>query len=221
MFDKVLIVEDQQSFNLSVKKTLEEMGMPHAHYAYYCDDALRQIKYALKVNDPYDLLITDLHFEEDERLQQLNGGAALVKAVKAIQPGIKILVFSAESKLAVIDHLLKELDIHAYVRKARRDVDELKKALAAIYQNRKYLSTGLRHSIRETNAYDFSDYDIVLIRLLSQGVLQKDIPFHLEKMQLKPSGLSSVEKRLNNMREALDFTKNEQLIAMCKDMGVI
>jgi two-component system capsular synthesis response regulator RcsB len=30
-----------------------------------------------------------------------------------------------------------------------------------------------------------------------------------------------VEKRLNLMRETLDFTKNEQLIAFCKDMGVI
>jgi hypothetical protein len=57
--------------------------------------------------------------------------------------------------------------------------------------------------------------------LLSNGVLQKDIPNHLQEKKIKPSGLSSVEKRLNYMKEVLSFKNNEQLIAFCKDIGVI
>jgi two-component system capsular synthesis response regulator RcsB len=221
MFKKVLIAEDHESSNISVRKTLEDFGIANRDYVYYCDDALMRVEKALSVQDPYDLLITDLHFEEDHCPQQIEGGVALIKAVRALQPEIKILVFSAESKTALIDMLFEELNINAYVRKARYDVTELKKALEAIESDKKHLSTGLRQTIREKNTYEFSNYDITIISLLSNGMMQKEIPNYLEKNQIKPSGLSSVEKRLNFMKEALDFTKNEQLIAFCKDIGVI
>jgi two-component system capsular synthesis response regulator RcsB len=64
-------------------------------------------------------------------------------------------------------------------------------------------------------------YSGLFICPLSKGMLQKDIPGYLLKHQIKPYGLSSVEKRLNYMKEALNFTKNEQLVAFCKDIGVI
>jgi hypothetical protein len=50
---------------------------------------------------------------------------------------------------------------------------------------------------------------------------QKDIPDYLQQHQIKPAGLSSIEKKLNHIREALNFTKNEQLVAFCKDKGII
>ena len=52
-------------------------------------------------------------------------------------------------------------------------------------------------------------------------MLQKDIPDYLVQHQIKPFGLSGVEKRLNYIREELNFTKNEQMVAFCKDVGVI
>jgi two-component system capsular synthesis response regulator RcsB len=52
-------------------------------------------------------------------------------------------------------------------------------------------------------------------------MLQKDIPDYLQQKEIKPSGLSSIEKRLNLMKESLGFTKNEQLVAYCKDFGLI
>ncbi len=218
---KVLIAEDHESANFSVRKTLEDLGISQPTYAYYCDDALLQVQHALSKNDPYDLLITDLSFEDDGRIQKLYGGMELIEATRNLQPNIKVLVFSGESKIAVIDQLFNELKINAFVRKARRDVEELKNALSAIEKNNNYISKTLQHSIKEKNTYNFNEYDITLISLLSQGVPQKEIPIHLENLQIKPSGLSSVEKRLNLMRETLGFNKNEQLIVFCKDMGVI
>ena len=167
------------------------------------------------------MLITDLSFEEDEIPQKIGSGTELIKAVKKLQPTIKVLVFSAESKGAIIDSLFKDLNINAFVRKARRDVTELKIAFDAICNNRTYLSASLRQSIQHSNAYEFKEFDILLVSLLSNGVLQKDIPNHLQAKKIKPSGLSSVEKRLNYMKEVLSFNNNEQLIAFCKDIGVI
>jgi two-component system capsular synthesis response regulator RcsB len=221
MLNKVLIAEDHESSNISIRKALEDFGVSGNDYVYYCDDALSRVSHAISNNMPYDLLITDLSFDEDETPQKISSGTELIKAVKEIQPGIKVLVFSAESRPATIDNLFKELNIDAFVRKARRDVTELKQALEAIFNKKIYLSTELRRSIQLSNTYEFKEYDIVLISSLSKGMLQKDIPGYLLKHQIKPYGLSSVEKRLNYMKEALNFTKNEQLIAFCKDIGVI
>lgn len=221
MFKKALIAEDHESISISVKKTLAELEVAHTDYVYYCDDAVMRIQKAMQSDEPYDLLVTDLSFEEDHRTQQILTGEALIKAVRKIQPSIKVLVFSAETKPAVIDQLFLDLRINGYVRKARNDAKELKMALADIYKGYRYLSTDIKQNIKEKNTYAFNDFDVVVISLLSNGTLQKDIPAYLKQHQIKPAGLSSVEKRLNSMKEALGFVKNEQLVAFCKDMGII
>jgi two-component system capsular synthesis response regulator RcsB len=221
MFKRVLIAEDHESISISVQKTLADLEIERTAYTYYCDDALMYIKKSLNEDEPYDLLITDLSFEEDHRPQQLAGGTELITAVRAVNPGLKVLVFSAENKPAVIDALFKDLGINAYVRKARHDAKELKLAIEAMSQNKTYLSADLRQTVKQKNAYEFSEFDITIISLLAQGTLQKDIPAYLQQNNIKPSGLSSVEKRLNLMKEMLDFSKNEQLVAYCKDFGII
>lgn len=221
MFKKVLIAEDHESSNISIRKALEDFGCFANDYVYYCDDAYKRVTQAIKAGDEYDLLITDLSFEEDEVSQKIGSGTELIKAVRELQPNIKVIVFSAESKGAIIDNLFKDLNINAFVRKARRDVTELKLAFEAINTQKTYLSAALRPSIQHSNAYEFKEFDIILISLLSKGMLQKDIPNHLQVNKIKPSGLSSVEKRLNYIKEVLSFNNNEQLIAFCKDIGVI
>lgn len=69
--------------------------------------------------------------------------------------------------------------------------------------------------------YEFSVFDITIVELLSKGVLQKDIPQILHSKNLKPFALSSVEKRLNFMREKYSIKSNLQLVAFFKDMGII
>lgn len=221
MFKRVLIAEDHESASISVRKTLEDLGIASAEYTFYCDDALMHIKKNVHAETPYDLLITDLSFEEDHRPQKLSSGMELVSAVKLIQPSLKVLVFSAENKAAVVDTLFKELGINGYVRKARHDAKDLKLAIQAIYKNKIYLSEDLKQTIRQKNAYEFTDFDITIISLLSRGMLQKEIPAYLQENNIRPSGLSSIEKRLNLMKEVLDFSKNEQLVAYCKDFGII
>lgn len=221
MFKKVLIAEDHESANISVQKTLTDLHILNSSYVFYCDDALLQLKKSDEQAEPFDLLITDLSFEEDHRPQQIKDGIALIAAAKALQPRLKVLVFSSENKPAIIDVLFKELGINGYVRKARHDAKDLKKAIEAVSQGKNYLSEDLKQPLKQKNAYEFTDFDITIISLLSQGKLQKDIPAYLQENNIKPSGLSSIEKRLSLMKEELSFAKNEQLVAYCKDFGII
>lgn len=221
MFGKVLIAEDHEIANISVQKTLGELGVVAAKYVYYCDDALAWIRNALRDQAPYELLITDLIFEQDHHKQQLEDGFALIRAAKAAQPDLKVIVFSAESRPGMIDDLFNSLGIDGYVRKARRDAQHLKEAFQAVHNGSKYRAPGTKQADPERNSYEFTTFDITILSLLSRGVLQKDIPYYLQQKSISPSGLSSVEKRISFMKEVLEFSKNEQLIAYCKDIGVI
>jgi DNA-binding NarL/FixJ family response regulator len=221
MIKKVLIAEDHESANISVQKTLEELHITQVDYAYYCDDALQKIQIANQKDEPYDLLISDLYFEEDERPQKIAGGADLIDAARQVQPALKVLVFSAEDKPSVIEMLFSRQEIDGYVRKARNDAKELKVAIEFIKNNQQYFPRHLAKLIKQKNTHEFTEFDIAIITLMADGIKQKDIPTYLEQKQIRPSGLSSVEKRLNHIKNVLDITSNEQLVAYCKDMGIV
>lgn len=221
MFKKILIAEDHESINISVQKTLQDLNIPTVDYVYYCDDALAKVQKSIRENSPYDLLITDLYYEEDHHQQNIKNGQELIQKIKEIQPSLKVIVFSAEHKSGVIDSLFNEYKINGYVRKARHDSKELKKSIATVFINENYLSADLKQEVKKFNSYEFSAYDITLVSLLSKGILQKNIPVHLQEKDLKPHSLSSVEKKLNSLKEDLQVTSNEQLVAFCKDIGII
>lgn len=221
MFKKVLIAEDHEVANLSVHKTVQELGVEQVNYVYYCDDALTWIKNAIREGEPYDLLVTDLVFEDDIVPQKISHGKDLIKAAKEIQPELKVIVFSSIDRITLIEDLFRNYQIDGYVRKARHDGQHFKDAMRAVSTNKIYQSPDIRLALRSRNSHEFTNMDIQIISSLSKGILQKNIPQILQDLNIRPSGLSSIEKRLNLMKEVLGFTKNEQLVLYCKDKGLI
>lgn len=221
MIDKVIIAEDHESSNLSVQKVMEEWRIKQSDYAFYCDDAFAKIQVAKQKGEPYDLLITDLLFESDGAVQKIGNGFDLIRSARAVQPDILILVFSGEHRPAIIDKLFSQYAVDAYVRKARHDIQELKSAFDAISRGDKYYPRALAQLIKQANAYEFTEFDINIIQLLSQGYQQNEIPGYLREHNIKPSSLSTIEKRLNQIRDELGFAKNEQLVLFCKEAGIL
>ncbi|PUZ29363.1 response regulator [Chitinophaga parva] len=217
MIKRILIAEDHESANVSVQKTVEALQISQADHAFYCDDALAKIKLALQKNDPYDLLITDLWFEKDEKIQKIADGMQLIAAAREIQPALKIIVFSADNLAATIETLHNKLEVDGYVRKARNDAKELILAIESVSKNQRHFPK----QAHQRKTHDFTEYDITVITLLAKGIHQKDIPTYLRENDIPPFSLSSLEKRLNHIKDLFDFSKNEQLVAFCKDMGII
>lgn len=119
MIRKILVAEDHESVNISLNITLKEIGISDYETATYCDDALLKIQKSIQEDASYDLLITDLYFEKDHREVKLSNGMELIKAARDLQPDLKVLVFSAEHRPAIILDLYKNLEIDGFVRKAR------------------------------------------------------------------------------------------------------
>lgn len=179
-----------------------------------------KVKKGIREKNPYDLLITDLSFDIDHREQKLTNGRDLIDAIKSDDPNIKVIAFSIESRPEIVDSLFTIHQINGFVSKGREDIKELKRAIKAVYNKEKYISSNIKTAIRN-NSYDFTKFEKILVTLLSKGTLQKNIPDYLKENNIKPSSLSSVEKTLNNLKECLGVSNNEQLIAHCKDRGII
>lgn len=219
MFTKVLIAEDFESSNISVQRALEDLKIPNPKYVSYCDDAINWIKKGIEENNPFELMITDLSFEKDHRQQVVTTGQQLIDVARKLLPDLKVIVFSVNKKKSITDDLFDKQHINGYVRKAREDVKDLKKAIRTVYNNEKYLSYDMRG--KEKNAFEFSEYDTLLVSLLAKGIILKEIPNYLKENNIKPSSMSAVEKRLKEIKESLAINSNEQLIAFCKDFGII
>ncbi|MFC0514602.1 response regulator [Mucilaginibacter angelicae] len=220
-FENILIVEDQDIANLSLRITLEHLQLPRPLHSYHTGHAISLLTKAASEQRPYDLLVTDLYFEDEGTAKQLPDGMELIRKAKILQPDLKVLVFSAESKIVMIRRLYEELGIDGYVRKSRGDAKHLEEALEQLAQNRRYYPREYRSLAAQENKHDFTDRDKAIVRLLNEGYSQKEIADWLELNEMPPFGLSSVEKRLKLMRLAMNFSKNQQLIGFCKDLGMI
>jgi len=222
MFKKVLIAEDMDFINSGIKSQLAELGIAQIDYVQYCDEALLKLKSAKLNNQPFDLLISDLSFDEDYVEQKIKTGEALIKAVRKEFPLLKIAVFSIEDKEYTVQTLFNEHKINAYVWKSRDGLRELKKAIHKIYNaNADYISPHVAGAMLKSNAIEIVAYDIFLIECLSNGYLQEEISAILKDKSWSPTSVSSIEKRLKFLREHFNANNPTHLVAIAKDLGLV
>lgn len=222
MFQKILIAEDQDDINIGLHIELTNLGISKIDQVKYCDDAYLKIQRAIFDKKPYDILITDLSFEEDYREQDYKSGEDLVRVLRKKQIEIPIIVYSVEDNSEKVRRLIHTHNVNAYVCKGREGTKELINALHHIYTTKsKYLSPKVANAKQNSMNNDITDYDVELLKKLSEGLSQKQISQYFLENGIIPSSLSSVEKRLNKLKDIFRATNPVQLIAIAKDAGFI
>lgn len=222
MFSKVIIAEDLDSINLAVHEALIQLKITNLHSTKYCDDALLKVKKAIQDNAPFELLVTDLSFKEDYRKDQLKSGEDLIEAIRALQPNIKIVVFSIEDKSYRIKALFENQHIDAFVIKGRNSIPELKKAIETVYNtNEKFISPDMAFVLQDKIVNEIDDYDLELIKHLSVGVSQEEMESTFKELGITPNSKSTIEKRLNKLKIYFKAKNTVHLIAITKDLGLI
>ena len=221
MFKKVLIVDDYDVVNEGVLKMLNDQGITNVEKAQYCDMALLKLKTANQEADPFDLLITDLSFKADFREGDLQSGDDLVRATRAEGFTIPIIVYSMENRLQRVRTLVNNYNINAYVCKGRRSIFELEHAILEIQDKKLFLSPEVAHALNPQTCLEIQDYDIELIKYLSEGLSQSEISEMLKTRNIKPRSISSIEKRLNKLKDDFKAKNVIHLVAIVKDLGLV
>mgnify|MGYP001068251018 FL=1 len=221
MIRKVLICEKVDSVNIGLKKTLLDDFSFQVEQAQYCDKALLMVKNALMDAQPYDLIITDLALKTKQDPNQSLNGVALLREVYALQPGIKSIIYSMEDRPFKIRQCLESLKVDAYVLNGRNSRLHLVEAIQAIQEDDRYVSPELSEMLLQTPGLDIDAYDLVLLKSLADGYSQQEISKRFKKQAISPHSLSSIEKRVNRLKESLLARNIPHLIALAKDMGLI
>lgn len=221
MFQKVLISDDLGSINIGVTSVLESLSVPRIDKVQYCDDAYLKLKAAFNNQEPYDLFITDLSFEIDHRSQQFTSGDLLIEKLKLEHPNLKIIVFSVEDRLLKVRSLMKDYHLDGYVCKGRKGMMELREAIKSVSRNKQYASRQIRHALGDKTNLEIDEYDIQLVKHLSNGLTQDEISAIFKENNTSPNSLSSIEKHLNKLRIQFKANNAIHLIAIVKDLGLI
>ncbi len=221
MYKKVLIVDDLGSINQGVISVTNALNISNVIQSQYCDDALLKIKRAVFDKSPFDLIITDLEFKTDYREEKITNGQDLVKAIRQLYPELKIIVYSVEDRLQKVRTLVTKLLINAYVCKGRKGLTELSTAIENVANNELYVSPLVKQALSQKIEIEIDDFDIVLMKQLSNGLLQDEICNYLKKENITPNSLSTIEKRLNKLKVQFRANNATHLVAIVKDSGLI
>ncbi|GAB4161506.1 MAG: response regulator transcription factor [Winogradskyella sp.] len=218
---RVLINDDHDAIVQSVAQVLESNGITKIDKTQYCDEAYLKLKKAELQNESYDLLITDLSFKNDHRNVNLNSGESLIEKVRAENPEIPIIVYSMKDQLQKVRSLVKKQGINGYVCKDRNGSKELSEAVSTVLTGGLYLSPQVGKALQPKSKMEIDDFDIQLIKLLSNGLSQEDISEDLKYKSITPNSVSTIEKRLNKLKIQFRAKNTIHLVAITKDLGLI
>lgn len=222
MFKKVLLVDDHTSVNSGVLDLLSPLDNIEVQVALYCDEAYLKVRKAAEVDkQPFDLIITDLSFKEDHRERELTSGEQLIKKIRSLYPDLPIIVYSMEDHFQKVRTLINNCGANAYVCKGRKGDQELLNAIKAVLEGVQFLSPEVRYALLEKEDREITSYDITLVQQLSQGLSQIQISEYLKNQGISPSSVSSVEKRLNRLKDLFRANNVIHLVTLMKDARLI
>ena len=221
MFQKVLIVDDHSITNDGVNVTLSALGITNIHKALYCDDAYLKTKRAEYDKEPFDLIITDLSFNKDHRERNLTSGEELVKKLRTENGHLAIIIYSQEDHFQVVRTLIQKCGANGYVWKGREGGRELEKAIQIVFSGGQFLSHQVSRALLQKDDTEITDYDIELVKQLSLGFSQTEISVNFKERSISPSSVSSVEKRLNKLKDQFRANNAIHLVTLMREAKLI
>ena len=83
------------------------------------------------------------------------------------------------------------------------------------------MSGELMQSMNQSPTLEIDAFDIQLIQELAEGYSQAEISERFKAHGYHPSSLSSIEKRINKLKDYFMARNTTHLVALAKDMGLL
>ena len=219
---KILIVDDHQLIIQGLLCSLEEVGDFEVVTTSDCDDALHLIK-ASEKSAPFQVVFTDLSFDNSTKETILNSGEALIKAIRVNEIQIKVAVITGHTETNRLYSVISNLKPNAYLLKSNCEAAEIGFAIQKMLKNEYYYSHIIHQKIirRKITQIKIDDMSLQIL---------KELPNHpkisnLEGIIVKNNGnkikLRSIETKLANLRIDLNAINNTDLILKAKELGLI
>ena len=219
---RILIADDHQLVIQGILCSLKEVGDFDVVTTTTCDEAFQLIK-THQNNKPFQLLFTDLSFDNSTKDTNLDGGEELIKAIRNNEIDIKIAVITGHTETNRVYNVISNLNPNAYLLKSKCDAIEIGFAVQKMLANDYYYTHEIHQKIMKRNIVQIQ-MDDVAVQIL------KELPNHpkisnLEGVITKSDGsvikLRSIETKLGILRADLNANNNTDLILKAKELGII
>ena len=121
---RILVADDHQLVIQGILCSLKEVGDFDVVTTNTCDEAFQLIKSNQKSN-PFQILFTDLSFDNTTEDSLIDGGEELIKAIKNNEFNIKITVITGHAETNRVYNVISNLNPDAYLLKSKCDATEI------------------------------------------------------------------------------------------------
>ena len=219
---RILIADDHPLVLHGMHCALKEIGDFDVVTTNNCDAAFELIK-SNENTTPFQILFTDLSFDNATQQTNLSGGEELIKAIRKSIIDIRIGVITGHTETNRVYNVISNLNPNAYLLKSKCDAAEVGFALQKMLNNEYYYTHEIHQKIMRRNIVQIQ-IDEFALQIL------KELPNHvkianLEGVITKKDGtiikLRSIEAKLANLRTELNANNNTDLILKAKELGII
>lgn len=219
---KILLVDDHQLILEGILSYLKDIDGLEIETANSCDDAFSKIKTSVHSN-PFQIVFTDLSFDNQTQNVVLDGGESLIKAIQKEEIPIKVGVITGHSETNRVFNVIHNLNPSAYILKGKCNTDELTFAIQKMLKDEVYYTHEIHQKLLKRALIEIQ-MDDVAVQIL------KELPKHakianLEGLIKKSDGselkVRSIESKLSKLRTDLQANNNTDLVLKAKELGII
>ncbi len=220
---RILVVDDHQLMAEGIVGALSQISEGYDIVSFNsCDEAFEHLSEAVDSN-PFDILFTDLSFENTDEDTLIDGGESLIRKVRAEGIPLKIGVITGHTETNRVFNVITNLNPDAYILKNQCTKDELTFAIQQMKRSIPFYSHEIHQKIMKRNVVQIQ-MDDVAIQILKQLPKQSKI-INLEGMIKKADGkfmkIRAIENKLANLRIDLNAKNNTDLVLKAKELGII
>jgi two-component system capsular synthesis response regulator RcsB len=219
---RILIVDDHQLVIKGILCSLKEVGDFDVVTTNNCDDAFSLIKADINSN-PFQLLFTDLSFDNITDQSILQGGEELIKAIIHDEIDIKIGVITGHTETNRVYNVISNLKPNSYLLKSKCNATEIGFAIQKMLVGEYYYTHEIYQKIMYRNIVkiQMDDIAIQILKALPNHAKISNLEGIIKKNDGTRIKLRSIEAKLANLRTDLNANNNTDLILKVKELGII
>lgn len=220
---KILIVDDHQLIIEGILSYLKDIDNLEIETTNSCDKAFSILKTNSNSDAPFDILFTDLSFNNLHSNDTIDSGESLIRAIQNENLSVKTGVITGHYETNRIYNVVHNLQPSAYILKDKCNSSELTFAIQKMLNNEVYYTHEVHQKLLKRAVVNIQ-MDAVAIKIL------KELPKHskianLEGIVKKSDGsiigVRTIESKLAKLRLDLEANNNTDLVLKAKELGIL
>ena len=220
---KIIAVDDHNFLLEGIVNALDKHAEIEIIGRSKCDDAYKEIKKAQVANDPFDILFTDLSFENVTNADEIEDGEALIKRLDrdGIRP--KTGIITGHSSINRVFNVIHNLNPLAYILKSNCSGDELYFAVQKMLNDEHFYTHSIHEKLmrRRIVEIQLDDVAIQILKELPRHSKIKNMVGVIQNTKGMELSLRTIENKLSNLRIDLDANNNIDLFTIAKELGIV